>query len=951
MMATEGGRLPCRGRDGQLDLLAGAVRQASAGRFGGVIVEGEPGIGKSRLLAEAFDRARDQGCAIAVGRAEELERSRPFGVLAEAFGCVPSSADPRRAAIADLLAPRVGQLGPITVTSDPGLQFQVVDHLVDLVEELALSRPLVVGVDDLQWADPATVLTLDAMARHLTYAPVALLLGLRPAGSGPQIERLIATLGRVGLQRLSLGPLDEPSVIELVTDAAGAAPGPGLLAEISGAAGNPFFVLELVQTLRDAGAVQVTNGHAEATEPGLPPSLRLTILQRLSFLDGHSVDLLRTAAVLGTRFALTDLSTVVSRSAVDVASSLQAAFAAGVLIDDGAYVRFQHDLVRAAIYTDLPQSMRVALHREAGQRLAVAGAPATRVAQQLSRAAEPGDPVAIEWLTRSAREAAMSSPGIAADLLEQVVELTSPTDPGYDVLLAERAGHLLWTGRIPEAAAIGRALRDRHVDPEVEASVHAMLGRCLMADGRMDEALTELERSYRAPRATAAQRAVSWGSASTAQVFAGRLDAASAAADQARAAADEAGDLSAVSMAMTAHATLELFRGRLHDALRLVEDAIRCADASAGRKGHRYVHHLVRGHVLTELDRLPEARAALETGMRLSEERGMRWSLGAYQLMLGLERFAVGDWDEALGEIGAGLELSEETGERYNIVLGHCLLALIALHRNDLAGADMAVTAASEELAQRGPRYRSHWIPWIQGLLSEARGANADAYRTLAACWDSLVGAGTALEYATVAPDLIRLALVAGDRRRAADAVEAVEAVAAANDAPSLTGAALRCRGLYDNDGTTLRKAVDAYARSPRPLEHALSCEDAATALGRSGDQKTAGELLTRALTTYERLEAARDAARATSVLRGFGVRRGPRGPTSRARTGWDSLTPSERTVVQLVAEGLSNPQIGERLFVSRRTAQTHLGHVFQKLQIGSRSELAAAVARRQPHP
>ena len=132
----------------------------------------------------------------------------------------------------------------------------------------------------------------------------------------------------------------------------------------------------------------------------------------------------------------------------------------------------------------------------------------------------------------------------------------------------------------------------------------------------------------------------------------------------------------------------------------------------------------------------------------------------------------------------------------------------------------------------------------------------------------------------------------------------------------------------------------------PRPLELALTCEDAGAAFARRGNVDRAGQLLDRAINIYERLDAARDLARAGAALRQMGIRRGRHVIHRRAQRGWQSLTPSERAVVDLVAEGLSNPQIGQRLYVSRRTVQTHLAHVFAKLDITSRTQLAAEAIR-----
>lgn len=175
----------------------------------------------------------------------------------------------------------------------------------------------------------------------------------------------------------------------------------------------------------------------------------------------------------------------------------------------------------------------------------------------------------------------------------------------------------------------------------------------------------------------------------------------------------------------------------------------------------------------------------------------------------------------------------------------------------------------------------------------------------------------------------------------------AVGEVAADQDVPSLTGAAPRCRGLLTGDADVLLAAVEAYERSPRPLELALTREDAGQHLLSSGAVDAALPLLDRALVAFECLDAARDVARVRARVRTLDVRRGQRGTRRRPSVGWASLTPTERNVVGLVVEGLSNPQIGERLYVSRRTVQTHLVHVFAKLDVSSRAQLAAEAARR----
>jgi tetratricopeptide (TPR) repeat protein len=829
-MQAPGPRL--RGRDRELRALGEALDRVASGRSATVVIEGEAGIGKTRLLAETLEQAHARGLQVAAGRAEELERTRPFGLVADTLRCSGSSADPRRAAIAALLATRTGDQGPMTVSSDPGLQFQAVDAFVDLVEAMALSRPLVLGMDDLQWADPSSLLTLGALGRRLVGLPVALIGCLRPSPRLPDLERTLQALQAAGSRQVTLGQLDQQAVVELVAEAVAAQPGPGLLAEVAGARGNPLFVTELVAARLEEGAVQTVNGQAEVAELSLPPSLRLTILRRLSLLPDDTLKALRAASILGSSFSLTDLSTTTDRSVLDLSWLLAEARRARVVEDDGERVRFRHDLIREAIYQDLPTGVRLGLHREAGQRLARSGASALRVAAQLARGATQGDADAIAWLVGAAREAAPSSPAVAAELLERAVGLADPTDPGRDRLLAERAGALMWSGRLPDAEAACRSLLDRDHDPSVEAPARLLLARTLAAQGRVGDALRELQWLQQAPAPGDQLRAAAWAAEGMARLELGDLDGAVTVAERAGSAAALVGDQQASSMAMASLALVEELRAHLRRGLQIIDEAVRLADQSPQRQGHRYPLHLVRGSILIDLDRLQDARSTLQTGRRISEELGVRWRLPLYQVLLAMERFLAGEWDDAIAELEAALELAE-TGERHSLILGHSVTSLIALHRGDLRRAEEAAAAAERELADSGPRYRTHWAHWARALLLEAGGATAEALATLAGVWDRIAHSGLAIEYPALGPDLVRLALAAGDRRRAGRVAIAVAELAGSNEIPWISGAALRCQGLLEADPDTLLAAVDAYARASRPLELALAREDAAAALVR----------------------------------------------------------------------------------------------------------------------
>ncbi len=939
-----------RGRAAEIEALGEALDRVASGRPAIVLIEGEAGIGKTRLLDDALAAAAVRGMQVAVGRAGELERTRPFGVVADAFGCARSSPDPRRVAIAALLAThRGGERGPITVTSDPGLRFRAVDAFTDLMEELAVAGPLVIGVDDLQWADPSSLLTLGAVSRRLAYLPVALIGCLRPSPRVAELDRLAGVLEAAGARQLTLRRLGDEAVAGLVAETVAAEPGPRLLAEVAGAGGNPLFVTELLGAIVQESAIQIAGGQAEVAEIALPPTLRLTILRRLSSLPGDTLQALRSASILGSGFSLTDLATVTARPALELSFALAEAIRACVLEDDGTVLRFRHDLIRDSIYGDLPGSVRRGLHREAGLRLAQTGAPALKVAEHLARGAGRGDAAAIAWLTMAAREAAARSPDVAADLLARAVALMDPADAGRDRLLAERASSLMWAGRIADAEAACRALLESDHDRGVEGAVRNCLGHALLTEGRGREALRELELAGQSPLLTDAERVYGLGWASFARLWLGDLDGAAAIGAQARSAAAAAGDHLTTSIAMDSLAMVAEFRGDLREGLQISEEARRLADHSPGRQGHRHPLYMAPGHILIELDRLDVARATLETGRRISEELGVRWHLPSYQAVRGVERFIAGEWDDAIAELETSLDLADETGSRYSLVYAHGVLSLILFHRGDHRGAQQAAaSAAAGQLSAAGLRYRTNWAVWSRALILEAGGELTEALASLAGAWDACARLGFAHEYPLIGADLVRLALAAGDFGRARDASAAVTEVAARNEVSWMTGAALRCRGLIEDDAELLGAAAAAYARGSRPLDLALACEDAGAAGARQGMVGRASELLFQAIETYERLDAARDLARAEATLRAAGIRRGRRGTRRRPRIGWRSLTPTERTVASLVAEGMSNPQIGERLYVSRRTVQTHLAHVFAKLDISSRAQLAAEVTRHQ---
>lgn len=924
------GRLP------ELELLELRLEEAGRGTLRTVLLEGEAGIGKTRLLETTLRRASDRFHVFA-GGADELERARPFGPLVEALGCRVDADHPLRAEIARLIAgDRDRERTPLEPTRDAGLQFRVVDAFVELAEELALGRPVVLALEDMQWADPSTVLTIRSLSRRLRYVPVAMLLTMRPLPRSDDLERLVDALIRDGGHRLVLGPLGDEAVHELVAQMVQAEPGAALREQVAGAAGNPLFVTELVKTLGDEGAIDVVDGQAELREVSLAPSLRLTILRRLSFLDEATLELLRMASVLGSTFSLRDVATILARSPADLLRPVRDAIRAGVLEERDARLGFRHDLIREAIYEDVPADARAALHLEAGRRLAAAGAPALRVAEQLALGAEPGDAEAAAWLHDAAHEAARQAPAIAVDLLERALELLDDTDDRRLRVLADLVPTSLWAGRPRQAEARAREALTEALPPELEGRLRVGLVQALLALDRPEEVVQEAAIAMEHTALPADLRSQLQAEAANGLSFSGDLAGAERAAQQAiavgtpvRSEGVETGLLILSDAAGT--------RGNFSDALTLAQEALEHARLRRGERT-RVRPEIFLAMALRNLDRFEEAHEAIQEGRRADERLGHASFLPIYHYEAASLLFNACQWDDAVAQAQTGLALAEEVGLDLLRQWASGVLAAVAVHRDEL-------DAAAGWVADGGT---APLVILARALLEEARGDGARALARLQDDWDLDASRGVRVGWRITGPELVRLAVVAGDRARAAAVASDLEEWATVVPVPSLEGAALRCRGLAGDDVDLLLRAVDAYGKGPRAFERAAACEDAAAGLARAGRIDEATRFFDQALDVYERVGAHRDVARALSLMRELGIGRKRRGARKRPAHGWESLTPSEVEVVRLAAEGLTNPEIGRRLFISPRTVQTHLAHSFRKLDISSRVELAAEAARRQ---
>jgi DNA-binding CsgD family transcriptional regulator len=618
-----------------------------------------------------------------------------------------------------------------------------------------------------------------------------------------------------------------------------------------------------------------------------------------------------------------------------------------VLCEAGSLLAFRHELVREALYTDLPLPIRTGLHLEVGRALASAGAPAIQVAEHLALGASAGDHQAVAWLHQAARQAQPAAPGVAAHLLERALQIASPDDAARDILAADLVMARLWSGRPAEAEVAARQALARGRDPAVEAMLRLGLIEALLAQGKALAAGHEAEAALARPGPAGPAQVRLLAEAAFGLIYAADLEGGARAAGAALRASEQVGDDLAACIALCALCVVAVHEGRLPAGLAHAAAAVDRAERSADRAAAGFHSNLFLGWTLSLAEQPVEAQDALRRGRQLSEERGMVLSLPLYQWALAWAHFFAGNWDDCIAEAEAGLELAEEVATWAGVVGTHSVLAMIALRRNDRAGSDNAVERAVASLVATGYDPFAEFASWARALVEEARGDCEAARATLAAAWDACTAGGNVNERPFLGPDLVRLLVAGGESAEARAVAHQVEEAALAIGTRAARAAALRCRGLAESDVAALLDAVRLLRAAPRPLELALACEEAAALLVSVRHTDEAAALLDEALDAYGRLEATRDLARVRSALRRLGRHPRHRGwQRRRARTGWASLTRTELAVAGLVGQGLTNREVAQHLFISPRTVETHLSHVFAKLGLSSRAELRAEVAR-----
>lgn len=929
---------PTFGRDSELAIVADQLEALAAGAGGFVVLEGEAGIGKTHLANDAAHRASAIGVRVVRGGADELTRDRAGTLLLDIAQ-----------ALSVAVERFVDHLGATGGTSG----FALGEAVADAIEEASLHAPVLVVLEDLQWADDLSMRTVVALARRAAPLRVAIVATVRPVPRSPLLERFLASQTGSNPVRVVVRSLPEAAVTALVASTAGLPPGPMLASRIAGASGNPLYVLELLRALEDSGELQARGGLVDVADLGLPPSLRATVLARLSSLPGESVESLRLASLLGREFTLSDLAALSARSVVQVASTLRSPLDAGVLAGAGDTLSFRHDLIRDAVYDDIAPAIRRDLHAAAGRALAAAGSPVLQVARQMELSARPGDVAAAEWLVRAATDALVLDHAAAVSLLQRALAIGGDGWSDRDRVQAALVAPLAATGRVDEAHDLARRMLERGVDDADSFALRRALVAAAASSGDLVAAADAARRAAENPGAPTSEVAVLECLEANLALLTGRsTDEVRAPALAALAAAQVLGADGAALECVARH-TLALTDG----AEGRYQTAIVHARASArllfrgGIADHGYlIPDIWEATLLCFADRFDDALEAYDAARIRAERCGRLSLLVQTHAAVGHLHLLAGRWDDALAELEAGLTVTEDTGNHAHDVGYNALLARIAVGRGHQSAAEQRLAVGMDALGAGRHLFGVDFLVWVAADTLERRGDSAGALAMVGEAWDATAALRGMVAFRILGPLLARLASTSGAADRAASVVTAMDELAARTATSSARGAALRARGLVEGDADRLLEAVGAYRDSPRRIEFATTCEEAAGGLFLVERTAEAAALLDEAAGVYLEADAVAEVARIDAILRDHGVRR-RRSRAAKTTHGWDSLSPTERTVVDLVTSGLSNPQIGERLYISRRTVETHLSHVFRKLGVGNRAQLAADAGRRSGYP
>jgi DNA-binding CsgD family transcriptional regulator len=924
-------------RDSELKRLGAALRRATRGQGGVVMVEGGLGVGKTSVLRAAVGRAADEGCEVLQGRGAELERDFGFGVMRQLLerplhAAAPERRDQLLSGAAELAAPALG-LGTGQPGADP---FSRLHGIYWLVAGLAEQRPLTLVVDDVHWADPDSLRTLSYVANRLDDLPVLLLLGLRQVPGETPLTELPPVA-----EHVVLAPLGLDSVAELVRRHLGRDGD----AEFNAAchrvtAGNPLALAELLRDLVEVG-VQATADSAASLEDRPPPRLARGIVARVNRTGPSAERLARALAVLGGGAEL-GLAGELAELEAGVAAEAATALAGAGIVAADAGLRFAHPLIQSTLYEEIPADVRSREHRRAAELVAGSASNPEAVAIHLLAVEPAGDGWVVEHLAAAAGWAlGAGAPDAARRYLLRALDEPPPNEARPALLfqlgLAEVAkGDRASLDHLEEARSATADREQRTAIATVAAGAMTYFGEGERAIESSQAALAELD-DHTGPAAIRLElvaAALMWQDAAWSRRFEASLPGLLQLVEQ--------GGRAARGLALTLSAAVAA-RGEVRKARELID---------RGLDGGAYlleesINAIEFPQAVNGLAWCEENERALELSQALLAEARRQGSIfGAIGggVQLGLTLWGRGDLAQAEAELTHADALAVEHGALPPAMFSAAYLAEVRLARGHAAPVAATVEAPPDEVVTSAVLVSLQ----ARAAVRAARGDRAGAIVDLRATGDLLERIGITSPGVSSWRSKLALQILEDEPEEARALAESEVSAARAAGLRVAEGVALRALAATEAGGGRI-EALEASVALLDPtfarLELARSLTDLGAALSGAGKPKDARPLLLRALDQAHRCAAQPLAERARAEAVAAGAR--PRRPRL---TGVEALTPSELRVAHLASEGLSNREIAQALFVTTKTVADHLAATYRKLGISRRGGLTKALAEPTPN-
>ncbi len=912
-------------RDAELALTTSLLERTPAGDGALVALVGPAGIGKTRLLAEARREATERGFTVLAARAAELEQDLAFGVVRQLFDPVLARADERERA--ELLAGAAALAAPVTglpLPPGPDPLFSALHGLHWLTANLTARGPLLLAIDDAQWADAPSLRFLAYLAARLGGIAALAVITVRPTQTGELVD---AVLADPQCRVVRPQPLSEAAVGALVGDRMGAAADDEFVAACATATGgNPFLVVELLAALASDGLPPTGASTAQVLRLG-PATVARSVLARLARMPAECVALARAVAVLGDHAEL-DLAAALADVDPQAAARAADALTAAEVFRRDRRPGFVHPIVRAAVYEDILPQERAAAHLKAARALAepaVAGA-------HLLHSPAAGDAWVVEVLQRAAAGAlAGAAPESAVAYLDRA--LAEPPPPELRGAVVRMLGAAELAAGRPQALEHLAAAHDEFADPAARALIALDLARAYMAAGRPD-GVALLQAAAAEVRDVDAE-------------LAARLDVEATGIERGLGIAPEARrrQLRALHGRLPAGAAGRLVLAALafevategtaaDEAASLAEEAFGGGRLLA-EEGPESPNVIMAANALSFCDRFEQAREILDGGLEAARGRGSALGVAFCSCFRSALALRLGAVQEAEALAREALVLTDSPILAVLRPIAVSFLAEALIERGELAEAERLLAGPAP------PGLNAMFLQVTRGWLRVLRGDPERGLDELLEAGEQLTAAGVANAVPTFWRSRAALALLAlDDRNRAAALADEELAAARRFGAPSATGVALRAAGLVHGDDGLLAESVATLAPTAARLEHAHSLVALGAARRRAGRAADARGPLASGLALARRCGAVALAERAYDELSATGAR-----PRKILRAGAEALTASERRVAEMAAAGMSNRDVAQALFVTVRTVETHLGRAYTKLDISSRGELAAALA------